>query len=164
VSLAEKTGCLTFVTSKAQIQSLKRERQGVLDMFMGFQHFAQNKVRSRLQKRLLACVKPRSPLAAPYASRPSCETRCAIIISHQKGREKLLLKISLFAYWQNIPAAAIPSRRAGRPAPAKPPQGRNAARICGRSGVFGTFFLNLVNVLMQSMCQCANEAHWHIEH
>lgn len=26
VSLAKKTACLTFVTSKAQIQSLKRER------------------------------------------------------------------------------------------------------------------------------------------
>ncbi len=33
---------------------------------------------------------------------------------------------------------------AGRPAPAKPPQGRNAARICGRSGVFGTFLTYLV--------------------
>jgi len=37
-------------------------------------------------------------------------------------------------------ANPLPLRRAGRPAPAKPPQGRNAARICGRSGVFGTLF------------------------
>jgi hypothetical protein len=28
---------------------------------------------------------------------------------------------------------------AGRPAPAKLPQGGNAARVCGRSGVFGAF-------------------------
>jgi len=75
VSLAEKTSRLTFVTSKAQIQSLKRERQGVLDMFMGFQHFAQNKVRSRLQNRLLACVKPLPPLAVLNASRPFHEIK-----------------------------------------------------------------------------------------
>jgi hypothetical protein len=42
-----------------------------------------------------------------------------------------------FGFWQMV----VSLRRAGRPAPAKPPQGRNAARICGRSGVFGAFFL-----------------------
>jgi len=40
---------------------------------------------------------------------------------------------------QFLANSIVSLRRAGRPAPAKPPQGRNAARICGRSGVFGTF-------------------------
>lgn len=58
MSLAQGICCPTFVPSKAQILPFKRAWQRVLDMFMGFQHFAQNKVRSRLQERLLACVKP----------------------------------------------------------------------------------------------------------
>ena len=39
---------------------------------------------------------------------------------------------------------AVPVRRVERPAPAKPPQGRNAARICGCSGVFDAFFISML--------------------
>ena len=54
----EPTLRATFVPiEKTRKAVSKVMRTCVLDMFMGFQHFAQNKVGSRLQKRLPACVK-----------------------------------------------------------------------------------------------------------
>jgi hypothetical protein len=38
-----------------------------------------------------------------------------------------------------IAGVGISLRRVGRPAPAKLPQGRNTARVCGCSGVPGVF-------------------------